>query len=144
MPNRQAQHLTIECFLGACLPPATRLMPKRVRVPRGPLHGLTVLVVDDDADTVDMLREYLAACGATVLPAFSARTALVLAETFAFDAALVDLRMPGEDSRWFLRELRASAMDSASAPVFAVSGERHDRPDAASGFAGCFLKPVNL
>jgi len=28
--------------------------------------------------------------------------------------------------------------------MFAVSGERHDRPDPASGFAGYVVKPVNL
>ena len=28
--------------------------------------------------------------------------------------------------------------------MFAISGERHDGLDAASGFAGYFLKPVDL
>jgi hypothetical protein len=52
--------------------------------------------------------------------------------------------MPGEDGHWFLRQLCASATASANAAVFAVSGERHDQPDASSKFAGYFLKPVNL
>jgi len=110
---------------------------------RRPLDGLTVLVVDDHRDTVEMMQEYLTACGATVLPAFSAKAALVLAKTIAVDAALVDLRMPGEDGRWFLHELRASGTRSANAAVFALSGERHDPPES-SGFAGYFLKPVDL
>lgn len=111
---------------------------------RRPLDGLTVLVVDDHRDTVEMMQEYLTACGATVLPAFSAKAALVLAKTIAVDAALVDLRMPGEDGRWFLHELRASGTRSANAAVFALSGERHDRLDPISNFAGYFLKPVDL
>jgi hypothetical protein len=45
---------------------------------------------------------------------------------------------------WFLRELRASRPPSANAPVFTISGERHERRDPASGFAGCLLKPVDL
>jgi len=115
------------------------------RTPR-PLVGLTVLVIDDHRDTVDMLREYLDSAGATVVGADSAKTALTFAETHILDAVLVDLRMPGEDGWWFLRELRASRMaGAASVPVFAITGERHDLPyDPASGFAGHFLKPVQL
>ena len=108
------------------------------------LHGLTILVVDDHADTVDMFREYLAGCGATVAGASSAKSALAIAESLVLDAVLIDLRMPDEDGLWFMRQLRASATASANVPVFAVSGERRDRLDVASGFAGYFLKPVDL
>jgi CheY-like chemotaxis protein len=57
---------------------------------------------------------------------------------------LVDLRMPDENGRWFLQKLRSSGMPSARAPVFAVSGDRADEPGQADGFAGYFLKPVEL
>jgi len=115
------------------------------RTPR-PLVGLTVLVVDDHRDTVDMLREYLDSAGATVVGADSAKTALAFAETHVLDVVLVDLHMPGEDGWWFLRELRTSrVVSAASVPVFAITGERHDLPDdPASGFAGYFLKPIAL
>src|ERR687888_2211260 len=111
--------------------------------PSRPLRGMTVVVLDGHRDTVDMLEEYLSACGATVVAAVSAKAALALAEAIVLDAALVDLRMPGEDGRWFLRELRASGTASANAVVFALSGEAC-RPEPASGFAGSFLKPVDL
>ncbi len=112
--------------------------------PSRSLHGLTVLVVDDHRDTVDMLAAYLTASGATVVGAASAKAGLTLIEMHVLDAALVDLRMPGEDGRWFLRELRASGTPSANAPVFAVSGEHRERLDPRSGFAGYFFKPVDL
>ena len=112
--------------------------------PPRPLDGLTILVVDDHRDTVDMLQEYLSAAGATVLGAATAKAALALAETNSLDAVLIDLRMPGEDGWWFLRALRASRTASANAPVYAATGERHDRPLPATSFAGYFLKPVNL
>ena len=112
--------------------------------PPPPLDGLTILVVDDHCDTVDMFQQYLTALGAVVLGAGTANAGLALAETHTFDAALVDLRMPGEDGWWFLRALRASRTASANAPVYAATGERHDRSDSATGFAGYFLKPVNL
>jgi DNA-binding response OmpR family regulator len=110
----------------------------------GPLDGLTVLVVDDHYDTVEMLVEYLRSVGSMVMGVRTAKAAIGYASTTRFDAVLVDLRMPHEDGWWLLRELRASGTVSANAPVFAVSGEHHDRPDPAAGFAGYFLKPVDL
>jgi CheY-like chemotaxis protein len=110
-----------------------------------PLDGLTILVVDDHRDTVDMLQKYLTASGATVVGAGSAKAALAVTETRALDAVLIDLRMPGADGGWFLRQLTGSRMAAhAQIPVYALSGEHHDQPEPASGFAGYFLKPINL
>lgn len=108
------------------------------------LHGLSVLVVDDHRDTVDMFQQYLSLCGAQVTGAGSAKAALAILETHTVDAAVVDLRMPREDGWWFLSQLRASPIASAHAAVFAMSGERHDYLDPAGGFAGYFCKPVDL
>jgi len=112
-------------------------------VPR-PLRGLTILVIDDHRDTVDIFQQYLSASGAKVIGAGSAKSALAVIEKHILDAAVVDLRMPNEDGWWFLRQLRASWTSSAGIPVFAISGERHDQLDPVSGFAGFFLKPVDL
>jgi CheY-like chemotaxis protein len=60
------------------------------------LAGLTILVVDDHRDTVDMFREYLIGFGASVIGAGNAKAALAVTETHVLDAVLVDLRMPGE------------------------------------------------
>lgn len=108
------------------------------------LDGLTVLVVDDHADTVEMVEVYLTASGASVLGCGSAKAALALAESRVVDAALVDLRMPGEDGRWLLRQLRASRTASAQTPLFVVSGEQPGDLGPTSGFAGYFIKPVDL
>ena len=40
--------------------------------------------------------------------------------------------------------LRPSRTSSAQATVFAISGERHDGLDGASGSAGFFVRPVDL
>jgi two-component system, chemotaxis family, chemotaxis protein CheY len=108
------------------------------------LHGLSVLVVDDHRDTVDMFQQYLTLCGAQVTGAGSAKAALAIAETHVLDAVVVDLWMPREDGWSFLSQLRASRTASADAAVYAISGERHDQLDPASGFAGYFFKPVDL
>jgi CheY-like chemotaxis protein len=109
-----------------------------------PLRGLTILVVDDHRDTVDMLQQYLTLCGAQVIGAGGAKSALAILETHVLDAVLVDLLMPREDGWWLLRQLRASQSASAHAPVYAISGKRHDQLDPTSGFAGHFFKPVDL
>ena len=110
----------------------------------GPLQGLTILVIDDHQDTVEMLVEYLRLEGAIAFGVRSARAALTSAAGTRFDAVLVDFRMPDEDGRWFLRALRSSGTPSAKTPVFAVSGDAADAPGEADGFAGFFLKPANL
>jgi len=115
-------------------------------MPPRPLDGLMILVIDDHRDTVDVFREYLSSAGATVVGADSARAGLAFAETHVLDVVLVDLRMPDEDGHWFLRQLRASrTVRTPQVPVFAITGERHDLPaDPTSGFAGYFLKPIEL
>jgi len=60
-----------------------------------PLAGLTILVVDDHEDSVDIFHEYLSSVGARVLSATSALAALAITQTVQLDAVLVDLRMPG-------------------------------------------------
>jgi CheY-like chemotaxis protein len=109
-----------------------------------PLQGLTVLVVDDHYDTVEVLVEYLRLEGAMVLGVRSPKTAMGYAATTRFDAVLVDLRMPDEDGHWLLRELRTSQTPSAQAPVFALTGEQGHEPLRDEGFAGHFVKPVDL
>ena len=112
--------------------------------PPRPLHGLMVLVIDDHRDTVEMLQEFLTASGARTAGAGSAKAAMTIVESLVIDAAVIDLHMPREDGWWFVRELRASRTPSAHAVVFAMSGSRHDDRDPSAGFAGYFLKPVDL
>ena len=108
-----------------------------------PLDGMTVLVVDDHYDSVEMIVEYLRSFGAIGIGVRSAKAAMGYATTARFDVVLVDLHMPDEDGRWFLRELRASSAPSAQAPVFTVSGAAQ-LVGQNEGFAGHFMKPVDL
>jgi CheY-like chemotaxis protein len=108
-----------------------------------PLRGLTILVIDDHRDTVDMFQHYLTLSGAKVVGAGSEKAALGVVEIYRIDAAVVDLSMPREDGWSFLHALRASQTPSAQAPVFAMSGSLQDGSDPV-GFAGYFLKPVEL
>lgn len=72
------------------------------------LTGLRVLVLDDDADTRDLLERVLAHAGATVFVSASSSEAIALLEheAPAFDAVISDIGMPGEDGFAFLRRMR--------------------------------------
>ncbi|KDN98735.1 sigma-54-dependent transcriptional regulator [Pseudomonas donghuensis] len=62
-----------------------------------------ILIVDDDAAFRDSLAEVLQDLGHTVLQAQSTDAGLHRLRTEAVDAAIVDLRLPGEDGLVFLR-----------------------------------------
>ena len=109
------------------------------------LNGLTILVVDYDADTVAVLAEYLESAGACVIGVNSARAALDVTRTVHVDAVLIELHMPAEDGEWFVRRFRTAGEDGPPpVPVFAMTWERHDRPGAERGFVGSFVKPVDV
>ena len=59
--------------------------------------ALTVLVVDDEPDMVDMLARRLTQRGYVVATATSGDQAVALARTRHFDLAITDLKMPGMD-----------------------------------------------
>ena len=67
--------------------------------------GARVLVLDDEPEVTQMLRDVLEAQGHAVVTANTARHALRLAEHSSFDVILSDLRMPGFDGAAFYTAL---------------------------------------
>ena len=84
------------------------------------LEGTTVLVVEDDDDTREVMRAMLELCGATVLVAESAKRGLETFLTSRPNAIVSDIAMPGEDGFALLARLRASRAH-ASLPVAALT-----------------------
>jgi CheY-like chemotaxis protein len=66
----------------------------------------TVLVVDDDPDTVQTMRDILEEEGHVVLSAKNGREGLDLALRYIPDLVLLDLEMPVMDGRAFLEAVR--------------------------------------
>ncbi len=85
------------------------------------LKGISVLVVDDDPDTLELMALGLAAVGATVQAAASAEAALARLETWRPDVILSDLKLPGADGFEFLALLRANPR-LRDIPAAALSG----------------------
>jgi CheY-like chemotaxis protein len=78
-----------------------------------------ILLIDDEAQVADLLRDYFEEQGYSVMSALNGRDALVLASLTRPDAVLLDIRMPGMQGPDVLAELRK--LDD-SIPVVMVSG----------------------
>ena len=92
------------------------------------LTGIRVLLVDDDADAIQMARDALTFAGATVATASSANDALAALDGNTFDVAVLDIGMPQVDGYQLLKEIRAAAREPAGKdPHCGVDGLRaHD------------------
>ncbi len=105
-----------------------------------------ILVVDDHPTNREVARLILAAYGCEVSEADDGATAVAAAGADAFDAILMDVRMPGMDGLDATRAIRASGGPSADAPILAVTADvmREDVERCrASGMNGHVPKPIN-
>lgn len=71
------------------------------------INGLRVLVVDDEADTCELLQVILESCGAQVKTASSAAATLETIKAEAFDVLISDIGMPEEDGYSLIAKVRA-------------------------------------
>jgi DNA-binding response OmpR family regulator len=69
----------------------------------------TILVVDDEAEIVEILRDYLEANGFAVRTAEDGATALALLADGSVDCLLLDIMMPGSSGFEVCRQIRASS-----------------------------------
>ncbi|HEX2834831.1 MAG TPA: GAF domain-containing protein [Thermoanaerobaculia bacterium] len=107
------------------------------------LAGMTVLVVDDESMTLDVLTAILRRSGAAVLTAGSAAEARERLREQLPNAIVCDIAMPGEDGYMFVKELRSRHPDL---PIVALTafGRPEDRERALnSGFDAYLKKPVD-
>ncbi len=82
----------------------------------------TVLVVDDHARIVEILRDYLEADGFTVYTAADGAAALTLLAREAVDCVVLDVMMPGADGFEVCRQMRAAS----DVPVLFLSARDAD------------------
>jgi CheY-like chemotaxis protein len=109
------------------------------------LSGLTILVVEDNEDSLEMLSTFLRACGAHVLAARGALTGLSYVETQSrIDAVITDLSMPAMDGVEFVQRLRGHHR-GASIPAIALTGFYENYMNTeGTGFNAFLRKPVNF
>jgi signal transduction histidine kinase/CheY-like chemotaxis protein len=110
------------------------------------LSSVTVLVVDDDADTRELIERLLRECGARVLVAESGVQAVPLVERERPNVLISDIAMPDVDGYELLRRVRAlGEARGGTVPAIALTAfaRVEDRTRALrSGFLAHVSKPI--
>jgi CheY-like chemotaxis protein len=113
---------------------------------RGALEGLSVLVVDDDGDNLDLARYLLECAGAQVTGVTTAGDALAVLEKGRFGLFVSDIGLPDQDGLELMREIRARGFGDDELPSIALTGYAgtHDaRLIEAAGYQQHLAKPVD-
>jgi CheY-like chemotaxis protein len=111
------------------------------------LRGLSVLVVDDEPETRDLLKFVLEQCEVLVTMAESAREALSLLEQRPFDVLISDIGMPETDGYALIKQVRKlPAEQGGSLPALALTAyaRAEDRTEVLrAGFNMHLAKPID-
>ena len=105
----------------------------------------TVLVVEDNALNLKLIRDVLEHAGFTVLVATSGEEGVDVAARGGLDLVLMDLQLPGIDGTEAMRRIRGHP-GTRELPVVAVTAfaMRADREQVSSaGFDGYIEKPIS-
>jgi len=111
------------------------------------LHGLKVLVVDDEADTRELISEVLKEVGSEVITCRSVEEALIALEQHKPDILISDLGMPDEDGYSLISKIRALPSEQGGhipAAALTAYARAEDRMRVLrSGFQFHLPKPVD-
>ena len=111
-----------------------------------PLDALKVLVVDDDHDTLDVVRQLLELAGAEVVSAASADEALALLRRTPPDVLVSDIGMPGQDGYELIRRVRGLSPDQGgripAAALTAFTQADHRQRALSAGYQVYLAKPI--
>jgi PAS domain S-box-containing protein len=123
---------------------APRSAPVLVAVPS--LQALRVLIVDDDRDTLEVVKQLLEQAGADVTTAASAEEALEVLRRGPPDVLLSDIGMPGQDGYELIRRVRQLAPEQGgcipAAALTAFAHGEHRQQALSAGFQLYLPKPI--
>lgn len=110
------------------------------------MNGERILVVEDNALNLKLVRDVLQHAGYEVIGARSGEEGVQIAAECAPDLVLMDLQLPGIDGTEALHRLRRD-LPRQDVPVVAVTAfaMKEDRERAArEGFDGYVEKPISV
>lgn len=125
-------------------PHTDRKAPELDPAPR--IDGVRVLAVDDEPDSLGLLRTVLEAAGASVKTAQNGAQAIQLIRTEQPDVLVADIGMPGMDGLQLIRTIRQMDEPLRSTPAAALTAyaRSQDRiTSLASGFQMHLAKPID-
>jgi signal transduction histidine kinase/CheY-like chemotaxis protein len=108
---------------------------------QGPEEGATVLVIDDDPNTLDLLGRTLGASGFRAVSARTGEEGLELARSLKPDAITLDVIMPGMDGWAVLRELKKDR-ETRDIPVIMLTMTDDRDMGYALGATEFLTKPI--
>jgi len=110
------------------------------------LFGLRLLVVEDNHDSLEMLRAVVESHGAQVRTATTASEGFRIFEEWPADVLISDIGLPDEDGYALLQKIKASEPDKNkhlhSIALTGYAGEEEARRASDAGFQLCLTKPT--
>lgn len=135
-----------EFIVSLPIAPESQLLADSLAAKGIPVHHRRILLIDDNPDANEILKDLLELEGHAVISAFSGTAGLALAREHLFDVVICDIGLPGMDGYEVLRQLRLHA--SKPVPCFiALTGYNQlgDRTRALeAGFDHYLVKPVAI
>ncbi|HVL69793.1 MAG TPA: ATP-binding protein [Vicinamibacterales bacterium] len=116
--------------------------PEPVETGRALPRGARVLVVDDHADSCELLRTVFESAGAIVATAGSAAEALAHARQFPVDLLVADIAMPEVDGYALLPAFRVIQPGAAALAVSAYARPEDRARSEVAGFDAYHAKPI--
>jgi CheY-like chemotaxis protein len=111
------------------------------------LQGLKVLVVDDEADSRELVQSVLTDAGAEAVTASSAGEGLALVKSLRPDVIVSDIGMPERDGYEFIRDVRSlGTAEGGRTPAIALTAfaRSEDRTRAMlAGYQVHVAKPID-
>ena len=123
-----------------------RLTPPRLTLPAKNQGATRVLVVDDNADALELLAESLELLGYEIVRAVDGMAALAVAAKELPSIALLDIGLPLMDGYELARRLRSTrGLEGIKLVALTGYGQQSDRQrSAAAGFDAHLVKPVTM
>jgi CheY-like chemotaxis protein len=137
---------TVRLPVRSSAPPSSAPGTPGARAIEHRLTGTAIVVVEDEADTRDLLVSLLESAGANVRPASSAEEGLNACVETRPEALVTDIAMPGVDGYGMMRQIQAALGTDAprvNVALTAFAGPRDHERSVEAGFQRHVTKPFD-